>query len=759
MTRLVSVLLLLIPVLCATLLLGQSINEPSGVTIGVNHAGTFSIQPGDPAWTYSGSIPGHVASITGPVSGSDNNQVSTNGTFDEFTVIYLDPEGNPWRMQLRAYRNLPSATISFSPLTTVPNQRPYAVISRFPTTPHHFSNAGWNRAFGLVGWMDTDSPWVFFDDQFNASILSAAARPISERQVWVDNGSTNGLIALQIDASNAVLPAGDVYTYLITFDQGIGKTIGTWGSTLRNILGRPITGNQSDLSLVKPMLSTDSGSTYYYVFNPALGYEGTLQAAIASANAVGIPIGVVHFDSWWYKKGGNCNATEDPVYASWKNTGNGVWKFVMDPALFNPINPNNLEEGFIQNLGPGMAHGRWVDTCSPYRLSNLEGSRNIPHANPVSGNVVIDPGVWKHIAKTLKQSGMVLYEQDFLSTSARAANTFDDEKFLNAMAAAMAEKGIDLQFCMPLARHFLEAFQLERVHTVRASGDGFGWSHWDQEMYSAIVLNAGSVWPTVDNFKTTEERNLLLAVLSAGPLPLSDPIGAFVPINEAIRSDGLILKPDVSMVPTDASFVLEAAAIEQFYGVNGPTASDAGNTATLIRPPLIAHTQSDFGPSSFEYVFAYSRDANAPGSVSFSPQDFGFTGEVYLYDYFGKTGSLQPGAQAIERSVDSQGSYFVIAPVGPSGMAFLGDLSKFVPGSQQRLLSLSDSGVITATLQFNPPETVPISIFAASAPLVSSDLATVSAPAFDPSTGLYRVTVASGENKQATIQIAAGPAQ
>jgi len=312
---------------------------------------------------------------------------------------------------------------------------------------------------------------------------------------------------------------------------------------------------------------------------------------------------------------------------------------------------------------------------------------------------------------------------------------------------------------MPLARHFLEAFQLERVHTVRASGDGFGWSHWDQEMYSAIVLNAGSVWPTVDNFKTTEERNLLLAVLSAGPLPLSDPIGAFVPINEAIRSDGLILKPDVSMVPTDASFVLEAAAIEQFYGVNGPTASDAGNTATLIRPPLIAHTQSDFGPSSFEYVFAYSRDANAPGSVSFSPQDFGFTGEVYLYDYFGKTGSLQPGAQAIERSVDSQGSYFVIAPVGPSGMAFLGDLSKFVPGSQQRLLSLSDSGVITATLQFNPPETVPISIFAASAPLVSSDLATVSAPAFDPSTGLYRVTVASGENKQATIQIAAGPAQ
>jgi hypothetical protein len=380
-------------------------------------------------------------------------------------------------------------------------------------------------------------------------------------------------------------------------------------------------------------------------------------------------------------------------------------------------------------------------------------------AHPVSGNVVTDPNIWTRIAHTLKQSGMVIYEQDFLSTRARAPNTFDDEKFLNAMESAMGEQGIDLQFCMPLARHFLEAFQYESVHTVRASGDRFGWEHWDQEMYSSIVLNAGSVWPTVDNFHTTEERNLLLAVLSAGPLPLSDSIGTFVPINEAIRGDGLILKPDASMVPTDASFVSEAIAIEQFYGVSGPTASNAGNTAQLIRPALVAHTYSNFGPSKLEYVFAYSRNVNAPATVSVSPPDFGFTGDVYVYDYFGKTGWRQPAAQAIVRSVDSQGSYFVIAPVGQSGMAFLGDLSKFVPASQQRVPSLSDNGQITAILQFNPPETVLISILAASMPVVAADGATVSAPTFDSTTGLYQVRVASGENKQATIRINSAPAQ
>jgi hypothetical protein len=173
----------------------------------------------------------------------------------------------------------------------------------------------------------------------------------------------------------------------------------------------------------------------------------------------------------------------------------------------------------------------------------------------------------------------------------------------------------------------------------------------------------------------------------------------------------------------------------------------------------VAYTYSDFGSTKVEYVFAYSRDVSAPAEVSFSPQDFGFTGDVYVYDYFGKTGSLQPGAQPIMKSVDSQGSYFVMAAVGPSRIAFLGDLSRFVSASQQRVVSLADDGQITATLQFKPPETVPISVFAASMPVVSADGAMVSAPVFDAATGLYQVLVTSPENKQATIHIAAGPAQ
>jgi hypothetical protein len=754
--RFSNLLLVSVLILCAAELQGQSMAEPSGVSIAVTSAGTFTVQGGGAAWTYSGSVSGHVTNIAGPVGGSDNNEVSTNGRFDEFTVKYSDPEGNPWQMQVRAYRNLPSATISFGPLASVPNARPYAVLNQFPITPHHFSNSGWNRAFGLVGWMTTDSAWVFFDDQFRASILSAASRPISERQVWVNDHSENGAIALEIDSTNAVLPAGDVYSHLITFDQGIGQTFSVWGSTLRNMAGRPITGNQADVSLVKPMLSTDAGASYYYFFEPALGYEGTLRAAIASAQAVGIPFGLVHFDSWWYRKGGNCDAVEDPNYAPWNNVNDGVWKFVTDPAILQPINGADPEDGFIQNLGPGMAHGRWIDACSPYRLPTLDDVGDTLVTEPVSGNVIVDRGIWARIARALQQSGMVLFEQDFLATTARAANTFDDERFLSAMSAAMAENGIDLQYCMPLASDILQAFQDEHVHTIRVSGDRFRWKHWDQEMYGSMMVNAGGVWPTVDNFRSVEQRNLLLAVMSAGPVALSDPIGAFVPIDAAIRSDGVILKPDVSMVPTDGSFVAEASAIEQFYGVNGATASNAGNKATLIRPVIVGHTYSDFGSNKVEYVFAYSRDVNAPAAVSVTPQDFGFWGDVYVYDYFGKAGWRQPAAQAIARSVDSQGSYFVIASIGESGMGLVGDLSKFATASKQRVLSMSDTGQITAALEFAPGETVPISIYSPSRPVVSADGATVSSPAFDSTTGLYTVAITSGQNGAATIRIAQG---
>jgi hypothetical protein len=62
-------------------------------------------------------------------------------------------------------------------------------------------------------------------------------------------------------------------------------------------------------------------------------------------------------------------------------------------------------------------------------------------------------------------------------------------------------------------------------------------------------------------------------------------------------------------------------------------------------------------------------------------------------------------AVTIHRSVDANGSYFVVVPVGPSGIALLGDTAKFVTLGKQRISHLEDDGALTATVEFGAGET------------------------------------------------------
>jgi len=735
-------------------LLAEGITQPGGVTINISNSGDFQISYGFPPWTFGGKVPGQVTDISGLSSGDDNNTVSTNGPYDELTVSYQDANGNPWQVRLRAYRYIPIATVSFTNFVSVPNDQPLGIFTAFPNTQHHFSNGGWNRAFGVLGWMMRDSPWLFFDDDARSAMLSPLDHPMFERQRWISGGGANGVIALEIEGSNSVLPAGGTYSYIVAFGSGIGTTFGAWGQAYTNMLGKIRPGNQADLSLIMPMLSTDAFATYYYRFDPSLGYEDTLLAVKADAAQSGIRFGITHVDSWWYYKGGKHDNDPIAAGASWKNGGNGIWKLRADRELFLPNDEKDPEgAGFGHRLGSLMAHARWIDPNSPYRDPIPDANGNVLTAKPVSGNVIVDLGLWRKVAQYLKLSGVQVFEQDFLSGPAIADTTFDDELFLDAMAQAMGEQGIALQYCLPVARDILQAFRYPHVHTARASGDGFSWPHWDEELYNSLFFGAGGIWPTVDNFRTTEKRNLLLAVLSAGSLALGDQIGAFVPIPEAIRVDGLIMKPDTSMVPTDATFVAESTAIEDFYGVgNGGNAAASGGT--LVLPPVVAYAYSDFWSTKAEYVFAYSRDLHGTAPIHFSPAEFGFAGQVYVYDYFRKTGGRQPADQAVSTAVDSQGAYFVIVPVGPSHIAFLGDLAKYVPLSKQRFPDLSDDGQVNATLQFARGETVTLSFAADAPPTVTAEHGAAGPVTYDMLSGLYQVTIVPDQSRTAIVHIA-----
>jgi len=244
---------------------------------------------------------------------------------------------------------------------------------------------------------------------------------------------------------------------------------------------------------------------------------------------------------------------------------------------------------------------------------------------------------------------------------------------------------------------------------------------------------------------STERDNLLLATLSAGIVGIGDPLGAEDAANlrRVMRADAVLVKPDAPLVPTDESLLAEAA-------------SSAG-----AQPPMVAATFSDHGDMHGLYVFAYARDGAAQ-IASFAPSALGLAGAAYVYDVFGDTGRRLAPGERFSSSV-STGSYFVVAPVGPSGIAFLGDQEKFVSLGQKRISQLADDGTLRASIEFASGEqAIRLHGYAQAMPTVSlsGDAGgSVDGLTYDPATQLFSFELrADSAPSTVTLALSAIPA-
>src|SRR5207237_9509690 len=128
------------------------------------------------------------------------------------------------------------------------------------------------------------------------------------------------------------------------------------------------------------------------------------------------------------------------------------------------------------------------------------------------------------------------------------------------MASGAAQRGLTLQYCMPLPRHVLQTVEYGNVTSMRVSDDRFDRARWDTFLYTSRLASALGVWPWADVFMSTERDNLLLADLSAGVVGTGDALGAEDAGNlrRVMRNDAVLVKPDVPLVPTDESVLAEA---------------------------------------------------------------------------------------------------------------------------------------------------------------------------------------------------------
>jgi hypothetical protein len=459
----------------------------------------------------------------------------------------------------------------------------------------------------------------------------------------------------------------------------------------------------------------------------------------------GLKLGYLELDSWWYPKGAR---------ADWQDYAGGVYSYTAAPALF----PRGLQ-GFQRQLGlPLLVHGRWIDPASPYRRMTRLAARG---TGPRRAYFAVDRPFWDRLAGYLHSQGVVGYEQDWFSTmDAPAATSLSDQPaFMEALASAALRHGLSLLYAGPEPRQDLQSTRAPALVSVRVSDDRFDPSQWDSFLYGSQLARALGIYPWTDVFDSSETTNLLLATLSAGMVGVGDPLGALSRANllQAVRPDGIIVKPDAPIVPADAMYL-----------------SDARHAGR----PMVAWTYTDHVGLRAVYVFAYSRWNPAAGASSpyplrgaawpstrrhgaFGPPSVAtflpasFFGpalpahaRLFIYDYFHHTGSLIGAGQRVTARVQS-GSYDIVVPVGRSGVAFLGDTDQFVSLGQQRIAQVDDNGIVHATILFAAGERrVAVQGYAPRPPLVQVTTGMLQHATYDRVSHLFRLIVAPARGGQ-----------
>jgi hypothetical protein len=351
-------------------------------------------------------------------------------------------------------------------------------------------------------------------------------------------GVMGSVITIPADYSNSLI--------LFYSSEGINNAIHQWGQTMQRAYNRDNKYRLNDITIKYLGYYTDGGAYYYYNTEPGVNYEETI---LNIYKKIDLPYHYIQLDSWWYYKG----------------IGNGVAQWTSRPDIFPDGLPSLHRR--LENI-PIAAHNRYWAYDTVYKqkyafVLDVGNGKALPIGND---------SFWVDLFVEARNWGLVLYEQDWLNVQ-----TIDflptrtdinlGEQWLTSMGSAAEKTGINIQYCMSLPRHILQALQIPRVTHSRASDDyavhltNQAKSQWNIGISSLFadavglapfkdVLWSTSLQPgapyTPSPMEALPDREILIATLSTGPVGPGDAINYtnVDRIMRCCRQDGLILKPD-----------------------------------------------------------------------------------------------------------------------------------------------------------------------------------------------------------------------
>ena len=371
--------------------------------------------------------------------------------------------------------------------------------------------------------------------------------------------------------SMSPIPPNYQQSFIVFYSpHGVNEGIREWGEIMQRAYNRTNEYRLTDIAVNYLGYYTNNGGYYYYNTEPGKNYEQTM---IDAAQSLKFPNHFVQMDSWWYVKG----------------MKGGVSSWTALPDVF----PDGLVElNRRLNNVPMAAHNRWwaYDTVYKQKYAfalDLANTKALPYSNDT---------FWLDLFVEARKWGLVSYVQDWLSPQTREFWPLRTDinlgrRWLTSMGTGAGQVGINIQYCMSLPRHLLQALEIPRVTHARASDD-YAVSLMDQSKsnwnigITSMFTDALGIAPFKDVLWTVEEqpgspygvnakeqipdRAILIATLSTGPVAVGDGIN-FTNVQRLMRccrSDGLILKPDRPLTTINelaADWALNGASQGELY--------------------------------------------------------------------------------------------------------------------------------------------------------------------------------------------------
>lgn len=417
----------------------------------------------------------------------------------------------------------------------------------------------------------------------------------------------------------------------------------------------------------------------------------------------------------------------------------GVWMWEDVPELVRDLFPQGLKTVHTQLLAQreGLpvwfkAHnGIWSD--SPYRNDSRFGPSNYCHEGECVGEtgewIPQGPSLWRHLFNT--EWGLTEIKQDHMNEQldhvACKTTVNVGRDWLKGMGEAASELGFHVSYCMTQPRIVMNSVTIPAATHARASPDYIPHSNQGQWAIggSAVFVWGAGLLPYKDTFQTTSYRavnrrssvrgdpghkvppsilvdvseeapllHALASILSGAPVAFGDCMKAST--NTSIlrllaRSDGTLLKADVPVRSVDHTWLHKVFGTAQF------AAAELWSTGTTV------------GNFTYGVVMAAKHGAAiAPTLPQLHLADVdSVSWRLNISDRLGEAIATQPiakgGALRIEAVSEQYGddmfALMYVSPVLENGCVVLGEVSKAIPISPQRVTDIRAIGADGAEVE------------------------------------------------------------